>query len=293
MLDRIDRVQVLVADRAAATASYARLLGAEVADEPPSRYLAAKRTILAVGESEIELCEPDGAGRAADLLSRQGEGLISAGVSTGNVAALKARLDGLGIAVAADGDQLYIDPDAGYGIRFVVSPSRPRPRPRIGPASFLYEVTNTLITDWRRVAAYYAGLFGLDPARFSGIGSKRFGYAGTLTLFNPPNRLDRIELSQVTKPDSAMGRWVAKRGDSLYMCYVEAHDLKAIIGRLNEAGARWTPRGPDQAGERNGLWVHPSGLHGLLLGVSRTTLAWDWSGRKDLVHADAGWVCGG
>ena len=82
-----------------------------------------------------------------------------------------------------------------------------------------------------------------------------------------------------------MGRWVGKHGDSLYMCYCETHDPEDLIARLDNAGARWTPRGEASAAERDGLWVHPSALHGLLLGVSRTTLAWEWSGRPELVRA--------
>ena len=39
------------------------------------------------------------------------------------------------------------------------------------------------------------------------------------------------------------------------------------------------------ATDPDGGWVHPKELHGLLLGVSRTGLAWDWSGRKELVPA--------
>ena len=119
-------------------------------------------------------------------------------------------------------------------------------RERVGPVSFLYEVTVTLIGDWRAAAAWYSGVFGLDPSRFSPIDSKRFGYRGTLTLFDPPARLDRIELSQVIDSKSAMGRWVVRRGDSLYMAYIETHDLAAIIARLDGAGARWTPRGAEQ-----------------------------------------------
>lgn len=84
-------------------------------------------------------------------------------------------------------------------------------------------------------------------------------------------------------PASAMGRWVAKHGDSLYMCYVETDDVPAIIGRLAARGARFTPRGPDAATERDGLWLHPNALCGLLLGVSRTSVAWEWSGRPELV----------
>ncbi|MDP6342279.1 MAG: hypothetical protein QF491_02010, partial [Alphaproteobacteria bacterium] len=82
-------------------------------------------------------------------------------------------------------------------------------------------------------------------------------------------------------------RWAGKHGDSLYMCYCETHDLGEMIARLDANGARWTPRGDSQDDERDGLWVHPSATNGLLLGVSRTTLAWDWSGRPELIHPTA------
>ena len=39
----------------------------------------------------------------------------------------------------------------------------------------------------------------------------------------------------------------------------------------------------DPATDPDGGWVHPKELHGLLLGVSRTGFAWDWSGRKEFV----------
>jgi len=285
MIERIDRVQLVVADRRAAAATYRNLLGAEVAREDSSAYLAARRTVMAVGESEIELCEPDGAGRAASALAERGEGLLTAGVATRDSVTLLARMRGLGLEPTVDGDQIYLEGSPGFGARFVVSPFAERPR--VGPVSFLYEVTVTLIGDWRAAAAWYTALFALDPRRFSAIESGRFGYRGTLTLFDPPARLDRIELSQVTDAKSAMGRWVARRGDSLYMCYVETHDLEALHARLDAAGARWTPRGASREGERDGSWVHPSALHGLLLGVSRTTLAWEWSGRPELVERRA------
>jgi hypothetical protein len=68
------------------------------------------------------------------------------------------------------------------------------------------------------------------------------------------------------------------------MCYVDVNDIAAIVARLDQAGARWTPRSKDGKPERDGLWVHPSALHGLLLGASRRSLAWEWSGRPELVE---------
>lgn len=285
MLDRCDRLQLAVADAGAAARNFQRLLGAEPARRDRSAYLAATRQILALGESEIELCQPDGAGRTADFLARRGEGLMTAGYSAPDPGALQRRLAGLGTAPAIEGDQFYLSPEQTAGLPMVISPSRSRPR--VGPVSFLYETTNTLRSDWRRAAALYAGLFGLDPARFSAIGSKRFGYEGTLTLFDPPHRLDRIELSQANDAQFAMGRFVGKWGDSLYMAYVETHDWPALRERFLADSVRFTPRGGNPVSETDGGWVHPSQLNGLLLGISRSSVAWEWSGRPELAQKAA------
>lgn len=286
MLDRVDRIQLAVADRKAAAANWQNLFGAQLAREDDSAYLSAKRSIVSFGESEVELCQPDGAGRCANFLAARGEGLMTAGLSTSDMDGLLAHMAGLGVEPIRDGEQVYLEAADHYGMPFVISPSLMRPR--VGLVSFLYEVTNTLISDWSGAAAHFAGLFNLDATRFSAIGSERFGYKGTLTLFNPPERLDRIEISQVTNETAAMGRWAAKRGDSLYMCYCETHDLGGFLDSLDNAGARWTPRGETQEGEQHGLWVHPSATNGLLLGVSRTTIAWEWSGRREIIHPTAG-----
>ncbi len=58
---------------------------------------------------------------------------------------------------------------------------------------------------------------------------------------------------------------------------------RAIVRRLTRRLARFTPRGGDPLAERDGLWIHPSAPCGLLLGVSRATVAWEWSGRPELV----------
>jgi hypothetical protein len=281
MLECVDRIQLAVADAAPVARAFRDILGAEPAREDDSDYLNARRTVVALGGSEIELCAPRGAGPVRAHLDRWGPGLLAAGFSVASMAAMRAHLIAEDVEFTSEGDQTYIEPGQTVGMRVVLSPARARRGP--GLVRHLYEVTNTIESDWSAAADRYARLFGLDPARFSPIHSDRFGYAGTLTLFDPPARLDRIEISQVTDPASAMGRWVAKRGDSLYMCYAETDDVGAIVRRLDRHQARFTPRGGDPLAERDGLWIHPSALGGLLLGISRTTLAWEWSGRPELV----------
>jgi len=285
-IERVDRMQLAVHDRAAAEATFGRLFGAERARRDESAYLNAWRTVLSIGESELELCEARGPGLVREFLERWGEGLLGAGYASARIDALAAHLDAMGAPYVREGEQLYLPGTTTAGFPMVISPLAATPRARVGPVSFFYEATNTLDSDWKTVADLYARLFQLERAKFSPIASARFGYEGTLTLFDPPARLDRIELSQTfADRPGAMRRFVEKRGgDSLYMCYLETDDYDALQRRLLEGGATLIPRGPSIETERDGCWVHPKSLHGLLLGISRRTLAWAWSGRPALVQ---------
>ena len=136
MLDRCDRVQIAVHDAAKAAQRFGQLLGCAVARRDHSRHLGAKRTILAVGESEFELCEADGAGLTQDFLARRGEGLMTAGYCTADLDSMVKRWEGLGVAYDRDAEQLYLAPETTFGLPIVISESTYRPR--VGPVSFLY-----------------------------------------------------------------------------------------------------------------------------------------------------------
>jgi hypothetical protein len=63
-------------------------------------------------------------------------------------------------------------------------------------------------------------------------------------------------------------------------------DVDALAGRLESRGGRYEARG--DRGHLDGLWIHPTALHGMLMGVSRTTFAWSWSGHPELVRPAGG-----
>lgn len=281
MLERVDRMLLAVRDRALAVDTFARLLGAVPRREAESEYLAARGTVLALGESELELWQGDGPGPIASHIERWGEGLVCAGYASSRLEALADRLATHNMPFTRADDRLYLPESSTYGFPMAISPLRPQAGAE-GPVSFFYEATNCLETDWRVVAARYADLFGLDATRFSPIASERWGYEGTLTLFDPATRLDRIELSRTFAGNTgAMRRFVEKRGgDSLYMCFAETHAFDALRERLLAAGATLTARGGDIASEHDTMHVHPRNLHGMLLGISRTGFAWTWSGQE-------------
>jgi catechol 2,3-dioxygenase-like lactoylglutathione lyase family enzyme len=278
MLQRVDRMQLAVRDREEAARTFATVLGARKDREDHLRIYNAARTVVQAGQSEFELLEPAGDGLVAERLERWGEGAFAGGFSTGDVAALAARLQSDGIQFTEEGGQLFIGPDQTHGMRTVISAGRAVDAPSL--ITHVYEVTN-IVADHKDASDFYARIFGLDASRFCPIKSERFGYVGTLTLFNPPAQLDRIEITQTTEPGLAMGRFFARRGESIYMCFAETEEIRPIAEGLKERGARYTAD-EDYVGS---MFIHPTSLCGMLMGISRTNEAWKWSGRPELAGA--------
>jgi len=280
MLEHVDRVQLAVRDRAAAAQTFIDVFDARTVRDDEVRVLGARRRVVHAGRSEFELLEPAGDGRVRDYLEAWGEGLFAAGFSTSDVGALGARLTSKGVQYAEEGGQLFIAPDQTPGLRMVIS--QDVARPMVGLMRYLYEATN-LVDDHEAAGRFYADRFGLEASKFVPITSKQYGYTGQLTMFNPPERLDRIELSQITDWERPMGRFMKRRG-GLYMCYIEAEEIAPIVRRLDAKGMRYAGRDP-QSPNPEGIFLHPATLHGMLMGCSRTNLAWMWSGRPELAGA--------
>lgn len=278
MLKRVDRIQVAVRDRAAAVDTYGALFAATVLREDRVACLNADRTVVQMGVSDVEFLQPTADGAVQAHLDRWGEGLFAAGFATDKMDALSRRLSERSVTYVEEHGQLHIEPARAGGLRCVITQAEDR-EPAGNRVRFLYEVT-FVVDDYAEAADNYAELFGLDRSRFHELESDLYGYTGILTLFDPPDRLDRIELTQITDPERPMGRFKTRRGGPcLYMCYLEAPAPKAIVDACERRGARWAPhRLNDDAEHPEGLYVHPSATHGVLIGVSRPGLAWAWSG---------------
>lgn len=283
MLTSVDRILVAVNNLDEAEKNYSTFLGAERVEDFESDYLQAKVRKMAIGVSEVELCQPTGAGITQTRLDERGEGLLFGGVNTPDLEKMSAHLKAKQVEFQHQDGRLYINPEGFYGLPLVISavPATPRQR-KGGPVEFLYELTSVLKSPWDQVAQCYADVLGIDRKNEVEITFPRFGYEGALLKF-AADTLDRIELSEAHDTQYPMGRYTNRYGDSLYMCYIQTDDLHAIKSKLKEHNCRWTRRTHDPV-ERNGLWIHPSVLNGVLLGVSRTSLAWEWSGQPERVQ---------
>jgi hypothetical protein len=286
MLTEIDRVQLATPDAAGAAASWLAMVGAEEIGRDRVAHLAARRTTLRAGTSDIELLEPDGAGLVADELTRRGRAhLFAAGAASPDAGYVAERARAAGAAHHAENGRHMITLGIeGAPIRFVISPESSRAR--AGDLDFLYEVT-LLAADQAAAAGRIAAAFGLDAAHFTSIASPTFGYTGVLTLFRP-DRLHRFEVITPTDPAKTMGRYHAREGAAFYMAFAESARMTAVERAAKAAGAAITvDRPPERAPTRtpDQMWLHPSALGGMMLGVSRPSMAWRWSGHPERVEA--------
>ncbi len=281
MLSYVDRVQLVVPDRKAAVERWSVIFGAEQVSEDGSRFLNAHRTTVQAGRSLFEFLEPAGPGPVQDFRERWGQGLYGVGFSTPDLGAIAKRLESAGVPGVDEKGRLYLG-ETRFGMPTVIV--QDQPRDYVGHIRCVYEVTNP-VGYWEAAASYYTDIFGLDELKYCPIESKLYGYKGTLTLFDPPHRLDRIEVTQ-TWGGGAMDRFWQKRGDSLYMCYIETDDVTAMEQRLQAANLRYAP-GEGRPDGTN-IFIHPQTLFGMLMGVSKTNYGWLWSGRPDLAGAGPG-----
>lgn len=286
MLERVDRVQMAVPDAAAASANWERVLGAEHESGDRVACLGAKRTTWRVGNGRVEFLEPDGAGAVQDALAAKGgPHLFAAGVSTPDVDELVGHILKQNVSVTKEGAQAYLGAaDAGdFGLQVVIS--REEELPRVGVLDGFYETT-LLVSDAPGRVQRCADIFGLDTGNFVPISSDEYGYDGTLTLFQP-NRLHRWEIITPTNTEKTMGRFFAKFGECYYMAFAESDELPAIEAQAKAEGLGHTPVRPrDRAANQSAdtVFLHPPTLGGMMLGISRRTMAWSWSGQPDKVE---------
>lgn len=274
MLGGVDGVLLAVKDAEIAAKRFEQLFDARFDDVRESKSLGAKVASLRAGTDAIRLAEPTGDGAVADHIAKWGEGIMGVVFSAPDLGRLADNLATNGVTPEREKGSFHIDASQTHGLHTILV--RHEEREPVGALSFLYEVTH-LVNDWQEVSEFWTKSFGLDGAKFSPIKSKQYGYEGMLTLFDPPDKLDRVE---VVTPhgDGAMNRFFTKRGEGPYMFFAETHDMEALRKRLDDAGARYAGGAePNQS-----IFLHPSSTHGVLIGVSPTNQAWVWSGRPEL-----------
>jgi len=88
----------------------------------------------------------------------------------------------------------------------------------------------------------------------------------------------RLELLEVTSADSAIARFIAKRGEGLHHICMRVPDLTAAVAKLKQDGVRFVSNEIKiGAGGHHYIFVHPQSAGGVLLELVQ-------SGERDSSH---------
>ncbi len=281
MITRLDRIQLAVPSRRETGALWERLFDASTIREDRLPTLGARRRVMRVGESELELLEADGLGQTAQHISRAPTPIMAVGLAVSDLASFRASLDARGVHHQVDGHQVWLSGEwiGVPGLRVVLT--QDETREPAGLLSRFYEVTH-LMEGSSRAADRLAKVFDLDTSNYVPIESDDYGYRGTLARFRA-ERLDRIETVTPYDRDKTMGKFFARRGPCLYMCYAECAQVRALRTRLEaEIPNLWV--GDRNVAVPDNLFIPPAALDRVLLGVSRESYAWGWSGAPEKVR---------
>jgi methylmalonyl-CoA/ethylmalonyl-CoA epimerase len=99
----------------------------------------------------------------------------------------------------------------------------------------------------------FTRLFGLRVHR-RGV-SERFGFKNAIL----PTGIGHIELMEPTDPAKAVGRFLEKNGEGVYLVGFECRDVPGAVARLRADGVRVDSPRDDLA------WIHPRETHGLFV----------------------------
>ena len=75
-----------------------------------------------------------------------------------------------------------------------------------------------------------------------------------------------LELLEATRPDSPIGKFVAKRGEGLHHIAVQVDNIEEALAQLKASGVRLIDESPRKGAHNTRVaFIHPAGTHGVLL----------------------------
>ena len=135
-------------------------------------------------------------------------------------------------------------------------PLRP-PRPL--PGQIAIDHLGIAVTGLDAALGFWEKQIGLKVANRETVGHERVKVAML------PVGEARVELLEATGPDSAIAKFIAKRGEGLHHVALRVPDFDAAVERLRASGARLLNEPRQGAGGHTYVFIHPASTGGVLL----------------------------
>ncbi|MEO1261825.1 MAG: methylmalonyl-CoA epimerase [Bacteroidota bacterium] len=106
----------------------------------------------------------------------------------------------------------------------------------------------------------FAQLFGKEHYKIEEVASEN-----VLTSFFKTGQ-SKVELLEGTSPDSAISKFIAKRGEGIHHIAFEVEDIRAEMQRLEQAGFRILNKEPKRGADNKLVcFIHPKSANGVLV----------------------------
>jgi methylmalonyl-CoA/ethylmalonyl-CoA epimerase len=115
------------------------------------------------------------------------------------------------------------------------------------------------VEDMEAASRFYRENFGADPGEPEVVEDQ--GIVATMFRVGEST----IELVQPTRPDSPVGKFLARRGEGFHHVAFQVDDLREVLAELKENGVELIDEAPRRgAGGTRMAFVHPKSAFGVL-----------------------------
>jgi methylmalonyl-CoA epimerase len=132
--------------------------------------------------------------------------------------------------------------------------------PAVAPAKAVLDHVGIAVEDIEKSLGFFRDALGLDVEVGEEVTSQR-----ARAHFIPTGE-SSIELLEATASDSAIAKYVQKRGPGIHHITLRVDDIRAVLARLKARGVRLVDQEPRPGAEGSLVaFIHPSAAHGVLV----------------------------
>lgn len=122
------------------------------------------------------------------------------------------------------------------------------------------------VKDIKQANELYTKLLGVEPYKQEAVESE-----GVITSFFQTGE-SKVELLEATKPESAIAKFIEKKGEGIHHIAFAVEDIKAEMHRLREQGFTLLNEEPKRGADNKLIcFVHPKSANGVLVELCQDT----------------------